>query len=163
MSIWQEWKSYRRFQQLPPGDRSIVFYSETHQDWHHLQPLIDFLTERLSRTVCHVTSEPGVALPAERPGCAYAWHLFSIRVAARDGLAAHLGANGIATSFHYTKPIHLQPALAALGGGPGDLPVSERLCREVMQVPLFPETSGQQVSRVADAIRSFCASALARA
>jgi dTDP-4-amino-4,6-dideoxygalactose transaminase len=106
---------------------------------------------------------PGVALPAERPGCTSAWHLFSIRVANRDGLAAHLGANGIATSFHYTKPIHLQPALATLGGRAGDLPVSERLCREVMQVPLFPEMSGEQVSRVADAIRSFCPSALARA
>src|SRR5262245_8826969 len=68
MSIWQEWKSYRRFQKLPPGDRSIVFYSETHQDWHHLQPLIDFLADRLGRTVCHVTSEPTVALPAAPSG-----------------------------------------------------------------------------------------------
>ncbi len=64
MSMWQDWKSYRRFQKLPPRDRSIVFYSETHQDWHHLQPLIDFLTERLSRTVCHVTSESTVPLPS---------------------------------------------------------------------------------------------------
>jgi len=63
MSIWQDWKSVRRFQTLPPADRSIVFYSETHQDWHHLQPLIDFLAGPLSRTVCHVTSEPTVPLP----------------------------------------------------------------------------------------------------
>jgi CDP-Glycerol:Poly(glycerophosphate) glycerophosphotransferase len=68
MSMWQEWKSYRRFQKLPLGDRSIVFYSETHQDWHHLQPLIDFLADRLSRTVCHVTSEGSVALPAAPSG-----------------------------------------------------------------------------------------------
>src|SRR6266498_1274771 len=53
MTTWQAWASYRRFQKLPPRDRSIVFYSETHQDWHHLQPLIDFLVERLSRTVYH--------------------------------------------------------------------------------------------------------------
>ena len=64
MSMWQDWKSYRRFQKLPSRDRSIVFYSETHQDWHHLQPLIDFLVERLSRTVCHVTSESTVLLPS---------------------------------------------------------------------------------------------------
>jgi YidC/Oxa1 family membrane protein insertase len=64
MSMWQDWKSFRRFQRLPPGDRNIVFYSETHQDWHHLQPLIDFLTQRMSRTVCHVTSEPSVPLPS---------------------------------------------------------------------------------------------------
>src|SRR6266508_6227506 len=64
MKLWQDWQSYRRFQKLPPRDRSIVFYSETHQDWHHLQPLIDFLVERLSRTVCHVTSEQDVPLPS---------------------------------------------------------------------------------------------------
>jgi hypothetical protein len=69
MTLWQSWQSYRSFQKLAPRDRSIVFYSETHQDWHHLRPLIDFLVERLSRTVCHVTSEPAVPLPpASRPG-----------------------------------------------------------------------------------------------
>jgi YidC/Oxa1 family membrane protein insertase len=68
MSMWHDWKSYRRFQKLPPRDRSIVFYSETQQDWHHLQPLIDFLAGRLSRTVCHVTSERTVTLPAAPSG-----------------------------------------------------------------------------------------------
>jgi len=69
MTLWQDWQSCRRFQKLAPGDRSIVFYSESHQDWHHLQPLIDCLVERLSRTVCHLTSEPSVPVPpASRPG-----------------------------------------------------------------------------------------------
>jgi YidC/Oxa1 family membrane protein insertase len=68
MTLWQDWRSARHFQKLPPRDRNIVFYSETHQDWHHLQPLIDFLVERLSRTVCHVTSEPSAPLPAARAG-----------------------------------------------------------------------------------------------
>ena len=67
MSMWQDWRSFRRFQKLPARDRNIVFYSETHQDWHHLQPLIEFLTTRLSRTVCHVTSETTVPL-APAPG-----------------------------------------------------------------------------------------------
>lgn len=78
LGIWQDWSSYRRFQKLPPNDRRIVFYSESHQDWHHLQPLIDFLVERLSRTVCHVTSEGTAALPVSRPGL----HAFRIRSSA---------------------------------------------------------------------------------
>ncbi|HTY78891.1 MAG TPA: CDP-glycerol glycerophosphotransferase family protein [Candidatus Bathyarchaeia archaeon] len=68
MKAWQDWRDYRRFQQLPASDRNIVFYSETHQDWHHLQPLIDVLTGELSRTVCHITSEPTVPFPAARKG-----------------------------------------------------------------------------------------------
>jgi YidC/Oxa1 family membrane protein insertase len=43
MKVWQDWSNYRRFQKLPPRDRNL---SETHQDWHQLQPLIGFLTER---------------------------------------------------------------------------------------------------------------------
>jgi CDP-Glycerol:Poly(glycerophosphate) glycerophosphotransferase len=76
VKIWQDWISYRRFQKLPPPERRIVFYSESDQDWHHLQPLIDFLTEKLSRTVCHVTSERASALPSvPRAGL----HTFRIR------------------------------------------------------------------------------------
>ena len=75
MTPWQDWSSYRRFQKLPPRDRNIVFYSETHQDWHHLQPLIDFLVGPLARTVCHVTSEASVPLPPGPPGL----HGFRVR------------------------------------------------------------------------------------
>ncbi len=75
MGIWQDWTSYRRFQKLPTRDRNLVFYSETHQDWHHLRPLIDVLIGPLGRTVCHVTSEPSVPLPPAAPGL----HAFRIR------------------------------------------------------------------------------------
>jgi hypothetical protein len=76
MMTWQDWISYRRFQKVPPGDRRIVFYSESEQDWHHLQPLIDFLIEKLSRSVCHVTSAQATTLPSvPRAGL----HAFRIR------------------------------------------------------------------------------------
>src|SRR6266850_792345 len=76
MKLWQAWNSYRRFQKLPPRERNIVFYSETHQDWHHLQPLIEFLIERLSRTVCHITSEQAAPMPS---GPRAGLHVFRIR------------------------------------------------------------------------------------
>jgi len=76
MKVWPDWQSYRGFRKLTPPDRSIVFYSETDQDWHHLQPLIDVLVERLCRTVCHVTSEPAAPRSSvPRPGL----HTFRIR------------------------------------------------------------------------------------
>src|SRR5262245_41727618 len=68
MALWQDWSSYHRFQKLPACARNIVVYSESYQDWHHLQPLIEFLVGTLSRTVCHVTSEPSVPLPPGRLG-----------------------------------------------------------------------------------------------
>jgi dTDP-4-amino-4,6-dideoxygalactose transaminase len=95
-------------------------------------------------------------LPREQPWGRSAWHLYTLRAEDRDGLQAHLQAQGIATAVHYPRPIHLQPAMAAAGGRPGDLPVSERLSREVLQVPLYPELPDEALEQVATGIRRFC-------
>jgi dTDP-4-amino-4,6-dideoxygalactose transaminase len=105
---------------------------------------------------------PGVVLPREPEGARSAWHLYTIRLSERDALQEHLAAKGIATAVHYPRPIHLQPALAAAGGRPGDLPVSERLSREVLSLPLYPELPMEVVAKIGDEVRAF-ASAVARA
>jgi len=97
----------------------------------------------------------GVAVPREQPWGRTAWHLFTIRAEERDGLQAHLAAQGVSSAVHYPRPIHLQPALAVAGGRPGDLPVSERLSNEVISIPLYPELPFDEVARIADAIAAF--------
>ncbi len=115
--------------------------------------------ERLERALAYtrlLEGVPGLVLPREQPWGRSAWHLYTLRAADRDGLQAHLNASGVATSVHYTRPIHLQPAMAAAGGKTGDLPVSERLSREVLQVPLYPELPLETIERVAGEIKAFC-------
>jgi dTDP-4-amino-4,6-dideoxygalactose transaminase len=106
---------------------------------------------------------PGLVLPGEPAGVTSAWHLYSVRVGDRAGLERHLAAKGIASQRHYSLPIHLQPAMACAGGKPGDLPVSERLCREVVQLPLYPELALDTLRRIADEVRAFCQAPVARA
>jgi dTDP-4-amino-4,6-dideoxygalactose transaminase len=48
------------------------------------------------------------------------------------------------TIIYYPIPIHRQPAYAELGYGSGSLPVTERLCTEVLSLPIFPELSDSQ-------------------
>jgi dTDP-4-amino-4,6-dideoxygalactose transaminase len=96
---------------------------------------------------------PGIVAPQERAGCRSAWHLYTVRAADRDRLQARLRAEGIATAVHYPRPIHLQPAMAAAGGKVGDLPVSERLCGEVLSLPLYPELPLETVERIASLVR----------
>jgi len=99
---------------------------------------------------------PSVIVPREMPRTRSAWHLYTLRAGNRDGLQAHLKAQGIATAVHYPRPIHLQPAMATAGGRPGMLPVSEALSREVLSVPLYPELPVEAVERIAAEVRSFC-------
>ncbi|HVQ28257.1 MAG TPA: DegT/DnrJ/EryC1/StrS family aminotransferase [Vicinamibacteria bacterium] len=103
---------------------------------------------------------PGVVTPREGAAARSAWHLYTIRLTERDALQKHLGAAGIASAVHYPRPIHLQPAMASAGGKPGDLPVSERLSREVLCLPLYPELGLDSVKRIAEEVRAFCTTAV---
>jgi dTDP-4-amino-4,6-dideoxygalactose transaminase len=103
---------------------------------------------------------PGITVPRERAGARSAWHLYTVRLADRDTLQKQLNAAGIATAVHYPKPLHLQPAMAASAGRPGELTVTEALCREVLCLPLYPELPMAEVERIAGEVRSFCTAAV---
>jgi dTDP-4-amino-4,6-dideoxygalactose transaminase len=86
------------------------------------------------------------------PAEAHVYHLFVVRHPARDALIEKLGAAGVEAGVHYPIPVHLQPAYAALGHGPGSFPVAERLASESLSLPMFPEITTAQVDRVCDVL-----------
>ncbi len=85
----------------------------------------------------------------------HVFHLFVVRSDARDALREHLDAEGVASAIHYPTPIHLQPAYADLGQGPGSLPVAERLAGEICSLPVFPTIEDAQIARIAEAVAAF--------
>jgi dTDP-3-amino-3,4,6-trideoxy-alpha-D-glucose transaminase len=97
-----------------------------------------------------------VITPAGVPeGRDHVFHLYVVRSDARDELRAHLEAEGVASAIHYPTPIHLQPAYADLGQGPGSLPVAERLAGEICSLPIFPSIEAPEIDRVAAAVAAF--------
>jgi dTDP-4-amino-4,6-dideoxygalactose transaminase len=66
----------------------------------------------------------------------------------RDWLKQCLQEAGVNTIIYYPIPIHRQPAYASLGYGPGSLPITERLCVEVLSLPIFPELREEQQEHV---------------
>jgi dTDP-4-amino-4,6-dideoxygalactose transaminase len=59
---------------------------------------------------------------------------------------------GILTGLHYPIPLHLQKAFQHLGHGIGDFPVAERVGRECLTLPLFPEMTLTQQDSVIQAL-----------
>jgi len=96
-----------------------------------------------------------LGLPAARPESCPVYHLYVIRAAERDALAAHLRARDIGTGIHYPVPVHRQPAYAHLGYGPGSLPVTEAAAAEVLSLPMHPDLPEAALDVVAAAIREF--------
>lgn len=84
-----------------------------------------------------------------------AWHLYVIRTPLREEMLNYLKKEGIGAGVHYPIPLHLQPAYAELGYGPGSLPVTEAVAKSCLSLPLYPEMSDEQQDRVAAAIRTF--------
>jgi dTDP-4-amino-4,6-dideoxygalactose transaminase len=97
----------------------------------------------------------GLELPAVPPYSGHVYHLYVVRSAEREALREHLKAHGVSSLVHYPVPVHLQPAYAGLGYGPGSLPQTERAAAEILSLPLYPEMTGEMVRRVAECVQSF--------
>ncbi|MEX1258722.1 MAG: DegT/DnrJ/EryC1/StrS family aminotransferase [Gemmatimonadota bacterium] len=96
-----------------------------------------------------------VFLPKESAGTFHVYNQYTIRAERRDALRGFLQERGIGTGVYYPVPLHLQPCFAELGGRPGTFPVAERLCEEVLSLPIFPELGEDRLAQVSDAIRDF--------
>ncbi len=79
------------------------------------------------------------------------YHLYVVQSPRRDELAAHLQERGIGTAIHYPVPVHLQAGYANLGYRASDFPVAERLAREILSLPIYPELSLDDLGIVAEA------------
>lgn len=96
-----------------------------------------------------------VRVPYVAEGCHHVFHQYTISVDDRDALRAHLTKEGIGSTVYYPIPLHLQKVFAGLGYTEGEFPNSERACKTVLSLPMFPELSDEQVSTVAHAVASF--------
>jgi dTDP-4-amino-4,6-dideoxygalactose transaminase len=94
---------------------------------------------------------PVVVPPELDPGHVY--HLFVVRAPERERLQAHLAGEGIETLIHYPIPIPRQPALST--ESPAACPIADRVCAEILSLPLYPSMQDGHVIDVARAIKAF--------
>ena len=83
------------------------------------------------------------------------WHLYVVRCGSRDELQSYLAKRGIATVIHYPIPPHLQRAYINLGYQEGDFPVSEKIHKEALSLPMGPHLTLSQIKSVVSAINGY--------
>jgi UDP-2-acetamido-2-deoxy-ribo-hexuluronate aminotransferase len=95
-----------------------------------------------------------VKTPTKPQGVVSAWAQYTILHPKRDALQAALKERGIPTAIYYPKPMHLQTAYQAYGSGLGSLPLSERLSKEVLSLPMNPYATDDEIQYICDAVKA---------
>ncbi|HYI91955.1 MAG TPA: DegT/DnrJ/EryC1/StrS family aminotransferase [Bryobacteraceae bacterium] len=83
------------------------------------------------------------------------YNQFVIQCQHRTGLRDYLQQNGVGTEIYYPLPLHLQPCFAYLGYKTGDFPVSEKLAKTSLALPIYPELEPADIEYVAHHIDVF--------
>jgi len=143
-----------RYQHLEPGANSRLDELQAAILRARL-PFLRTWTDRrrgLAQRYREALERTPITVPPERdPGHVY--HLFPIRTTERAALQEHLRAAGIETLVHYPVPIPRQPALASTS--PDQCPIADRICDELLSLPMYPALRESDVAAVADAIHGF--------
>lgn len=100
----------------------------------------------------------GAPIVVPRPALYQTRHIYNqfvIRCERRDALRESLQQKGVGTEIYYPLPLHLQPCFAYLGYKEGDFPVSERVAKTTLALPVYPELRRDDLEYVADQISKF--------
>lgn len=91
-----------------------------------------------------------IAIPGSNPGKDHVFNQYTIKVPeeARNVLREYLTRQGIPTMIYYPTPLHLQSVFKYLTYQKGDLPVCEKLCRQVLSLPMHTELQEDQLAYI---------------
>jgi dTDP-3-amino-3,4,6-trideoxy-alpha-D-glucose transaminase len=116
-------------------------------------PHLDGWAEGRRRAAGHYEAEGlGELVDLPRAVGEPAWHLYVVRHARSDELAAALKAAGIGHKAYYRVPTHLQPAMRDYAPD-GALPGTDEAARTHLAIPMSPVLSREQAAEVAAAVR----------
>lgn len=95
-----------------------------------------------------------VATPVRHPDCHHVFHLYVVRVPGRETWLSRLRDAGIGAAIHYAQAVHQQPAYLSRLAGAERLAETERAVTEIMTLPIYPELSEPEVTKVIAAVKA---------
>jgi dTDP-4-amino-4,6-dideoxygalactose transaminase len=121
---------------------------------------LDEWTERRQQIARHYTSVldeiSAVTPPKELPDAHHVFHKYVLTAGSdRDRLRKHITDAGVGTMVHYASPLHKEPLFAKYIGPQDTFPEAERLSREAISLPIYPELGDSEVDYVCERLTSF--------
>jgi dTDP-4-amino-4,6-dideoxygalactose transaminase len=95
----------------------------------------------------------------------HSFNQYVVRVPAphRDPLVRHMKTSGVGVEVYYPLSLHQQECFKFLGYKTGDFPMSEDAANTVLALPIFPEITEAQQTRVIEVCAAYLSQSLRRA
>lgn len=120
-------------------------------------PHLDTDNERrrqIAARYCKEIKNPLIELPQMSEAyTGHVWHVFAVTCPQRDKLQRYLADQGVQTVIHYPIPPHQQPCYVEWGKRV--YPITERIHREILSLPISPVLTEEEISRVIQVVNEF--------
>ncbi len=102
-------------------------------------------------------NHPGVTIPAREKASTHVFHQYTLVLKGKDrnAMKEYLSGKGVPAMIYYPVPLHLQKAYTDPRYKQGDFPITERLCANVISLPMHTEMNEEQLSYIVSNVLEF--------
>jgi dTDP-4-amino-4,6-dideoxygalactose transaminase len=102
-------------------------------------------------------NHPGVTIPVREQSSTHVFHQYTLVMNGKDrnAMKDFLATKGVPAMIYYPVPLHLQKAYTDPRYREGDFPITERLCANVISLPMHTEMDDEQLSFIASCVLEF--------
>ena len=162
-SIYQKCKMLRKY-----GMKKL-YYSELHGINSRLDEvqagILNFKLKKLNSDITkrrkiakiydNKIKNPKLILPKQNKNCNHAYYVYVIRCKKRKLLLSYLKKNNIFCNISYPFPIHLMRGYKYLNYKKGDLPITEKLSKEILSIPMYPYLNSTKNKKIIKVLNEF--------
>lgn len=112
--------------------------------------------QQLARQYNDALTDTNLILPKEMEYGRHAYHLYVVRHHNRDKILKELKLQNINLGINYPYPIHTMSGYASLGYKEGDLPITEKMAKEIFSLPMYPSLSDEVQYQFIDILKDLC-------
>jgi dTDP-4-amino-4,6-dideoxygalactose transaminase len=105
----------------------------------------------------HLGDDPRFEIPVREPNSTHVFHQYTLKLNGvdREAVKKYLAEHNIPSMIYYPLPLHFQKAFGSENYSEGMFPISEKLCKTVLSLPIRTEMDTEQLQYIVSTLKNF--------
>jgi dTDP-4-amino-4,6-dideoxygalactose transaminase len=105
----------------------------------------------------HLGDDPRFEIPVREPNSTHVFHQYTLKLNGvdREAVKKYLAEHNIPSMIYYPLPLHFQKAFGSENYSEGMFPISEKLCKTVLSLPISTEMDTEQLQYIVSTLKNF--------